>query len=55
MPSANGDDTWELPIPATYVIDSDGVVVLAYVNKNYTERLEPEEIINALKTIENSN
>jgi len=51
VPSANGDDTWELPIPATYVIDSDGTVVFAYVNKNYTERLEPEEIINALKTI----
>lgn len=55
VPSANGDDTWELPIPATYVIDSDGTVVFAYVNKNYTERLEPEEIINALKTIEKSN
>mgnify|MGYP000210769356 CR=1 FL=1 len=55
VPSANGDDTWELPIPATYVIDSDGTIVFAFVNKNYTERLEPEEIINALKTIENSN
>jgi len=51
VPAANGDDTWELPIPATFVIDSDGQIVLAYVNKNYTERLEPSQIIKALESI----
>ncbi|MCU7921163.1 MAG: AhpC/TSA family protein [Candidatus Thiodiazotropha sp. (ex Dulcina madagascariensis)] len=51
VPAANGDDTWELPIPATYVIDGDGQVVFAYVNKNYTERSEPSEIVRALKSI----
>lgn len=55
VPSTNGDDTWELPIPATYVIDSDGTIVFAYVNKNYTERLEPAEIITALQSIGKSN
>ena len=52
VPAANGDDTWELPIPATFVIDSDGQIVLAYVNKNYIERLEPSEIVKALESIE---
>jgi peroxiredoxin len=51
VPKANGDDSWELPIPATYVINSDGRIALAYVNKNYTERLEPAEIITALKSL----
>jgi len=51
VPACNGDDTWELPIPATYVIDGSCNIVLAYVNANYTERLEPDEILKALETI----
>ncbi|HEC11818.1 MAG TPA: AhpC/TSA family protein [Acidiferrobacteraceae bacterium] len=52
VPQANGDDTWELPIPATYVINSDGRITMAYVNKNYTERLEPSEIITILQSLD---
>ncbi|WP_455205197.1 peroxiredoxin-like family protein [Kaarinaea lacus] len=51
VPAFNGDNTWELPIPATYVINSNAEVVFAYVNKFYTERLEPSEIIKALSSI----
>ena len=51
IPAFNGDDTWELPIPATYVTDTNGKLVSAYVNKNYTERMEPDDIINALVEI----
>lgn len=51
VPAVNGDDSWELPIPATYVIDSDGRIALACVNKNYTERLEPADIITALESL----
>ena len=53
VPTANGDDSWELPIPATYVIDGNGKIVLAHINKNYTVRLEPSEIIKALESIKN--
>lgn len=49
LPTINGEDTWELPIPATYVINTDGKIVAAYVNKNYTERMEPSDIIKALE------
>lgn len=45
LPFVNGDDSWELPIPATYVIERDGTVVYASANENYTERPEPAEII----------
>jgi peroxiredoxin len=51
VPTVNGDETWELPIPATYVIDSDGRIATAYVNKDYTQRMEPEAIIEALKEL----
>ena len=51
VPTVNGDETWELPIPATYVIDSDGRVATAYVNKDYTQRMEPKAIIAALKEL----
>lgn len=51
VPAVNGDDSWELPIPATYVINQDGKITFAYINKNYTERCEPESIIAALKAL----
>jgi peroxiredoxin len=46
----NGDDAWELPIPGTYVIDPDGQITLAYVDANYTTRLEPGDIVENLQS-----
>jgi peroxiredoxin len=48
LPDKNGDDSWVLPIPATYVIDTDGTIVLAFIDVDYRNRLEPAEIISAL-------
>jgi len=45
----NTTDTDELPIPATYVIDRSGVVRYAYVNPDYTQRANPDDIIEVLK------
>src|SRR5271157_1966397 len=36
LPFVNGDDSWELPIPATYIIDRDGSVHYASANEDYT-------------------
>ncbi len=47
----NADGQWHLPIPATYVIGQDGRVELAYVDPEYRNRLEPAEILEALKKI----
>jgi peroxiredoxin len=41
-------DRWVLPLPATYIIDRNGLVMLSYVDADYTTRLEPAEIIVAL-------
>jgi len=48
LPFANGDDSWELPIPATFVVDRDGTVLFASANEDYTERPEPVEIVAAV-------
>jgi peroxiredoxin len=43
-----GSKGWILPIPATYVLDTTGLVVLSYLDADYTTRLETTEIIVAL-------
>jgi peroxiredoxin len=47
--SEKGLDRWVLPLPATYIIDRGGIVVLSYVDADYTTRLEPTEIAVALE------
>ncbi len=51
IPAANGDESFELPVPATYVIDPGGVIRAAHVDKNYTKRMEPTEIVAALQAL----
>jgi peroxiredoxin/YHS domain-containing protein len=47
----NGDETWELPLAATYVIAKDGKVAYAFVDADYRKRAEPAEIVAALKQL----
>ena len=47
----NASGTWELPIPATYVIDGTATIRLAYVDANYTTRLEPARILEMLRKL----
>lgn len=51
IPTANGDETFELPVPATYVIDQSGVIRAAHVDKDYTKRMEPADIVAALRAL----
>ena len=53
LPFTNGDESWELPIPATYIVDGDGTILLASANDDYTERPEPEEIMGVLRRVTN--
>lgn len=55
LPFTNGDDSWELPIPATYVVDRDGTIVFASANEDYTERPEPAEIVRSLRLSSSGN
>ena len=47
---SNGNDAWELPMPGTFVIGQDGIIKLAWAKADYTQRLEPAEILAALAT-----
>ncbi|HTK32196.1 MAG TPA: peroxiredoxin-like family protein [Candidatus Saccharimonadaceae bacterium] len=49
LPKFNGDDSWELPMPGTFVLDREGVVRLAHVDPDYMKRLEPKAILDALR------
>jgi len=40
----------ELPVPGTFLLDSKGIVRLAHVDVDYTHRLDPDDVIEALKT-----
>lgn len=44
----NGDESWELPISATFVIDATGTIVFASADPDYTTRAEPSEVVAAI-------
>jgi peroxiredoxin len=50
----NADRSWQLPIPATFVIGNDGVVRAAHVSADYRTRMEPTDIIAALDRLSTS-
>ncbi len=45
----NGSGNWEIPVPATFVLDSEGIVRFAFVDADYTRRAEPDEILECLR------
>ena len=47
IPFVNGDQSWQLPLPATYVISPAGRVVLAEAHADFRVRPEPEEALTA--------
>jgi hypothetical protein len=51
LPGINGDESWELPVPATFVVDGDRRVVFSFVEIDYRRRLAPEDLVSALRSI----
>jgi peroxiredoxin len=47
----NGAGRWELPVPATYLLDQDGIVRAGEADPDYTVRMEPAEIVAAVRKI----
>lgn len=47
----NADGSWNLPVPATFVIDAAGVVRARHVDPNYRERMSTDAIVAALTTL----
>ena len=47
----NGEGGWILPAPAVFVIDGEGIVRFASVKGDYTQRVEPDEVLAALDSL----
>lgn len=48
---ANGSGVWEIPLPATYVIDQDRTIAFAFVDADYRKRAEPVDVIAAIEAL----
>ena len=49
LPRYNGDDSWQLPMPARFVIDRQGIMRYADFDPDYTTRPDPEETLAVLR------
>jgi peroxiredoxin len=47
----HGDPSWFLPMPATFIAGSDGVLRFAHASGDITDRVEPVNIISLMRTI----
>ncbi|MDZ7805285.1 peroxiredoxin-like family protein [Thiohalophilus sp.] len=47
----NGDGRYVLPVPATYIIDREGIIRAGAADVDYKERMEPAAIVEALKRL----
>jgi peroxiredoxin len=49
LPGFNGDDSWSLPLPGRFVIDTNGIIIYAEVDPEYTNRPETELLLPSLR------
>jgi peroxiredoxin len=54
LPVINDDPSWVLPMPARYVIGTDGVIAYSEVNPDYTQRPDPSELLPVLDRLRTS-
>lgn len=48
IPFINGDPSWKLPLPATYVLGPGGKVLYAEAHADFRVRPEPEDVLRVL-------
>ncbi|WP_010631196.1 peroxiredoxin-like family protein [Sporolactobacillus vineae] len=51
LETRNGNDKWELPKPATFVLDKTGKITFAHVSSDYKERTDPAKVIDIVKNL----
>jgi peroxiredoxin len=52
VPSFNGAGRLDLPVPGTFVIGQDGKIKAAFADTDYRKRMEPTDIVDALKALQ---
>jgi peroxiredoxin len=48
IPLVNGDASWRLPLPATYILGQDGTVLYADAHADFRVRPEPRDVLDVL-------
>jgi peroxiredoxin len=51
LPGYNGDQSWELPLAATYIVRKDGIVFWAKIDADWRHRPEPEETLAVIRRV----
>lgn len=49
IPLFQGNDTWMLPIPATFVVGRNGFIRARHIDPDYRRRMEIEDLINSVR------
>jgi peroxiredoxin len=53
LPRYQGNDAWFLPIPATFVVGSDGIITSRFVDPDYRRRMTVDDLLEALRNARN--
>ncbi len=54
VPTFDGDASWELPMPGTFIVAQDSTIRLAFVHEDHTQRLEPTALLDGLRALGNN-
>ncbi|WP_306600476.1 peroxiredoxin-like family protein [Geothrix sp. 21YS21S-2] len=52
LPKFNGDDSWELPVPATFVLERNGKARLVFFDPEFRNRVDPALILSTLRDLQ---
>ena len=47
----NGNTKAEVPLPATYIVDTDGIIKYAFINTDYKKRADIDDVLNQLSKL----
>ena len=50
LPRYQGNDTWMLPLPASFVVDAEGIVRARFIDPDYRKRMEIEYCFTQCRT-----
>ena len=49
LPRYQGNDTWMLPLPASFVVDTEGIVRARFIDPDYRKRMAIEDLLQAVQ------
>jgi peroxiredoxin len=48
---ANDDDSYELPLPASFLIDQKRIIRLTFIDPDHTRRVDPDDVLEVLEKL----